>query len=412
MTMEDTTFKYKTLTVALMYILPMYSIFIFRHMMIYLLAFVLSMLAVSMNKYSKRNVYYNRIMFITFAMYIVTRYMHWVIAGSSEHISYVVIIISAYIIGLKSCTNLDSHVHVLKHLCYSASIQIVFVLYQSGHIQILNSIPIISTIFDNVVMIGLADASTARYSGTIGSIELFAEYLTLAFVAGYGIIRLGRNKTKIKMTIALLLIIIAGLSTVTRSFLILTVLSFIIYIIIGNHMVRYKNGIYIVLAIGFGFILIPNELYNSNLERLNKIKVTGDQAFNRRVLVERAIELIPGAGVFGYGIGYQEVFSNNFFSASTHSLYFENALIAGYIGLVSVVAFCLTLAIKAVRAILFAKGYKKERTVTITYSLVMFIWVINQTKINADRLPMYLAFIALLIGLFQSVIYGYSNSRK
>jgi len=383
-------------SIGLVYILPLWGILFTSTMALYLASFILASLAI--------NAIFTRKIHISFAyfayfLYIAISFNMSYFYNIGHFIRSVVLIIAPFILVSSCCVTHSNQIRLLKHFCYSAALQFIYFIL---NLNIFLSIPIIDRLFVRTSEITLM--AGGRNGGSIGDYELVAEFLTMGLVATISLLLHAvniRSNTK-KLLISTTAILIAGFMTITRSFILVgglgTLMS--LFAISKNKLTKLKYSFLLLVLIFISVTLLPSDLLNRNKERINMIEVTGENAFNRRGLYQTGIEMLPNAGLLGFGSNFSNTFSPNSATTSTHSLYLDTLLITGYLG-------GLFLLIMLLRSITYISTYFRSSNkmtyqksiVFVISSILIVIWFVNELKINATRQYSYFSMIGMIFAL-------------
>lgn len=238
-----------------------------------------------------------------------------------------------------------------------------------------------------------------RLGGAFMSAELFAEYCAIIVILSFNKF-LFSTKERIWL-IALVLGVIAGIFTVTRGFLIGFPISLVILTILSRSKIT-KRSIF-VLAIIVATTLYINtkniEIIDTGVQRISKLEVAGDNAFNRGVIFSITLEAIKEMNYWGYGYTYMSNFSKyaHMTYNSPHSLYSTLILMAGVVGgILGILFLCLP-----VHMVIILRKHKnsKYRADYIGYLVVIAYFVVSQAKIEYLRDASYQIIIMMLLGV-------------
>jgi len=238
-----------------------------------------------------------------------------------------------------------------------------------------------------------------RFGGAFMDAELFAEYCGIIVILSYNKF-LYSARQRIWL-IPLLCGLIAGIFTITRGFLVGVPIALVVLTVL-NRRNTTKRSFFVLLVFVVVTLYINTkdiEILDAGIQRVSKIEVTGDNAFNRGVLFHVTLEAVRDMGLFGYGYTYMNDFENYapMIYQSPHSLYSTSVLMAGVVGgLLCILFLCLPIYM----FIVFRK-YKNSnyRADYIGYLVAIAYFVVSQAKIEYLRNSSYQIFIMMLLGI-------------
>ena len=359
----------------------------------------------------KRNV-----LFSSFLMYATVMRLHYFVGAPFNSLSSIILcVLPSQIVFQATFKSPIKQKQLLNHICYSAALQLFMFAIQLNFHAIPLPSKISSTLNPHQTEQSVIYTSyTARYSGSIGDIELSAEYSALALIIGIGLLMQFR-KGRGKIVFALLSIVLCGFLTITRAFYFSSIIGIGLLVVLERKLVSSRHLfalLLVIVVVAFSALLIPqNSAYEYTMERFSKVETSGDNAFNRAGLYKRSFELIPSVGFTGLGEDYLNIFAENG-PHSTHSLYMETVLYSGYLGVI-VLGYLLFRFFK-VYAYLLNLIVRKRLSFYSVLPIIgttILVWFINELKINATRQYSYLAMIGILFGLLAAA-YVSSKTHK
>jgi len=402
------------LAIFVVYVLPFYRILANYLFIAYAFSFILLVCFLyNVSKEGTLNLMKKNVLFYLFLMYATVMRLHYLIGAPFNSLSNIILsVLPLQIVFQATFKSPVKQKQLLKHVCYSAALQLLMFAIQLNFYAISLPYEIGSALNPQQTEQSVIYTSyTARYSGSIGDIELSAEYSALALIVGIGLL-IQFKKGNVKLITAIASIVLCGYLTVTRSFYLSSIIGIVLLVVVERKLVGSRSLLRLLLII-FGAalltLLIPsNPAYEYTMERFSKVETTGDNAFNRAGLYKRSIELIPDAGLTGLGKDYLDIFAEDG-PRSTHSLYMETILFSGYLGsLILILLLFKVLKIYKDLLILLARKKLNHNSVLPIISTTVLVWFINELKINATRQYSYLGMIGILFGLLAA---SYTSSK-
>ncbi|GEM_PF-5636397 len=293
-------------------------------------------------------------------------------------------------------------VFLLRLLLFGAAMQFILYLLYKFHI-------IGSGIYAEYGVSG-----ESRFQGSFSGYELLAEYLGLSVIIALGLITYNNaiRRSNRKIYIGILMIFMVGALTATRGFVISMVFPPLLFVLLymryskrRGQLLKLLLFLVIVLSIGYNY-LVPREVIDYNRTRIMDLEVSGERAFNRASMYVVAFGLLRGMPLTGYGTRMMEVFNNRMGGTfvSPHSIYLSMLLLAGYLGLFSIVLLLYKTLRWSYRSL--SKRSKSDPYKGIDVALIVFwlFWAFSEAKIDAIRQGSYLSILMIYFGITNAMI--------
>lgn len=257
-------------------------------------------------------------------------------------------------------------------------------------------------------------AIVARYPGSFGSAENFAEYCGILVLLCLGLCLFEpRRMRALAFGAAAAAAGAMGWFSGTRSFVLgvgggVAILLFGALILSGRKVTRLMRlAEAVVLGAVVVLWLVPGSITAGFLSRFgsSELSLSGPNAFDRLGLFRTWVSLVRDMPVFGYGPGMSRAIGAsypNWIIHWPHSLYFWALLTSGFLGLA---ALCVVMAVVVYLPIRTAalRSTSRYRQLGCVFAAVTIYLAANEAKIEFVRLTFYIDMVFLLFGAIASL---------
>ena len=257
---------------------------------------------------------------------------------------------------------------------------------------------------------GRTVALAGRYGGSFGDYELLAEFSVIVLILCVGVLTFDLAPARRGLyLVGAAAAGACGIMTGTRAFAVGAVMGIGVLVLgasfqadRGRPRSLRRLTAAVVVAAAAIVLLVPEQQVSAFIGRfdLASAALTGTNPLNRGDLYRAAFRAVHGMPWTGYGVRMMDVFQGqfpNYLIRSPHSLYLTALLIAGWAGLVAVIALGVALLAMTLVTARSPVSRRYRQWGVVLLAIVVF-WVADESKIEFLRYPFYVAFTFVLLG--------------